>query len=298
MKKYSRYLLSLVAILALVLLFKVPGKAASNLVQTASSANAVTVVWTAPTLSSGSTLTGYSFKLDSRENVLTAAPGATSTTITGLPANYVGYLQLSYTYTTSYGGPYTGYVGSTYINTALTAPAKESFVASGVLTYTSKVCFNSARPNSEYRTQLQIFKGNSATPCNTLDFISSSEYVGIKKNTAYRYRIRFYYKNYNTGAITYSPWSPYRGFMLNKIKYRKSGNTFTLSFNKAKFVTKYVVKASKKYDTGFKKAKTIKPKNKKSYKVKVTAKKKSYFRVYTYLKLKEFKGLSDVIVRN
>ena len=86
--------------------------------------------------------------------------------------------------------------------------------------------------------------------------------------------------------------------MLNKIKYRRSGNAFTLTFNKAKFVKKYVVKASKKYDTGFKKAKTIKPKNKKSYKVKVGAKKKPYFRVYTYLKLKEFTGLSDVIVRN
>ena len=297
MKKYSRYLLSLVTILALVLLFKVPGKAASNLVQTGCAANSVTVAWTAPTLSSSSTLTGYTFRLEGRD-VLTAAPGATSATITGLPANYVGYLQLSYTYTTTYGGPYTSYVGSTYINTTIATPTKNDFVASGVLTYTSKVCFNSARYNSNYRTELQMFKGNSTTPCNTLDFISSSLYVGIKKNTAYRYRIRYYYKNSSTGAVTYSAWSPYRGFMLNKIKYRKSGNTFTLTFNKAKFVKKYVVKASKKYDAGFKKAKTIKPKNKKSYKVSVTAKKKPYFRVYTYLKLKEFQGLSDVIVRN
>ena len=86
MKKYSRYLLSLVTILALVLLFKVPGKAASNLVQTASSANAVTVAWTAQ---SGN-ITGYSYKLDNgAENNLPVAPGATSATITGLPANYV-----------------------------------------------------------------------------------------------------------------------------------------------------------------------------------------------------------------
>lgn len=303
MKKYSRFLLTLAAVFALALIMKMPVEASGNLKQVGCTANSVTVSWTPPTMSSNEKITGYMLSADNGVYVNSnIAATATSASIT-LPANYVGYLRIYYSYSyRSYDGTTKNYdnyyLDSTYVNTALSTPAKNAFAATGVLTYTGKVCFDAARYNTYHHVQMQIFKGNSSSPCNTINFTSSTGYIPVSKNVAYRFRIRYYYQNTDNGTTYFSAWSPYRGFMLNNIKYIKKGNNFTLKFKKVKNVSKYVVKTSKKLDSGFKKAKSFKAKNKKSYSVKVPAKKKKYFRIYTYLKLKEFKGISDIIIRN
>lgn len=304
MKKSTKIMATLIAAIALILFLRVPVQASGDLKQTKCTANSVTVSWTAPTWSSSNyKITGYMLSADdgayTNSNI---SADATSASIS-LPANYVGYLKLYYyySYTSSYDGRVSNYDSfySTYVNTAISTPKKDHFAATSFLSATKKVSIESATYNSQHRTQLQIFKGDSSKPFKTVNFRGSSEYIAVKKNTVYRFRIRNYYQNTYNGVTYYSKWSPCRAFVMPDFKYQSGKKCYKLKMKKVKGVTKYVVKTSKKSDSGFKTSKSFKAKNKKAYTVtikkKIYPKKTNYFKLYIYLKTKTFKGMSDCI---
>ena len=305
MKKTFKYLSTLIVAIALILVLRVPAQASGNLKQTKCTANSVTVSWTTPSMySSNYKLTGYMLSADNGAYTKSdIAADATSATIS-LPANYIGYLRLYYYY--RYTNPYDGstkddnsFCDSTYVNTGISTPKKDHFAATSFLPTTKKVSIEAATYNSQHRTQLQIFKGDSSKPFKTVNFRGSSEYISVKKNTVYRFRIRNYYQNTDSGTTTFSNWSPCRAFVMPDFKYAGGKKCYKLKMKKVNGVSKYVAKTSKKNDSGFKTSKSFKAKNKKSYTVtikkNVYPKKTNYFKLYIYIKTKKFNGMSDCI---
>lgn len=303
MKKYSRYLLTLIAVFALAFVMKVPVKAyveLTNVKQTGCTTNSITVSWTGPTTTNGETITNCIVK--TADDLYSTTVNAYAGTATlNVSSNYVGYIRIYTYYKTSYGSENYAY-NSTYCNTVPTAPGKNSFALSGVYSYSSKVAFASARNNSSHKTQIQLYKGNKLY--KTFNFSSYSDSIPVTKGASYQYRARFYYVNDSLGKTYCSKWSPWRGFAMCKdVKIRSKSNKkgYTLTMKKASGVTKYVVKTSKNSDSGYKKSKTFKAKSKKSYTISVTKnyskKKYNYIQIQPYISLKWYKGASDAIIK-
>ena len=303
MKKYSRYLLTLVAAVAFALALKLPAQASVTITsfkQSTCTANTVTVSWGNPSITNGETITSFDVATSNGSASVTVNASARSATL-NVPTNYVGNVYLYANYKTksnytSYDWDYTG------CNTVPTAPTKTNAALAGMQSSTGKVEFGAARNDYSHGTQVQLFKGNKLV--KTINFNSYSDFIKVAKGAAYQYRARFYYANKDNGKTYYSGWGPWHGFVWSKqatFRYGYGMKGYTIIMKKATGVKKYTVKYATSYDaTKFKKVKTFKAQNKKSYKIRVTKRYKkkgtNYVRVYPYIKLKWFKGTSEIYI--
>ena len=303
MKRYSRYLLTLAAVLALAFMIKLPARASvelTNVKQSACTTNSITVTWQGPSVTNGETITSCIVK--TADDMYSANVNAYAQTATlNVSSNYVGYIRI-YTYYTTKNGSDSYAYNSAACNTVPTAPAKNAVGIQGMLSSSGKIYFGANRNDYSHKTQVQLYKGTKLV--KTVNFTSSSDYIAVTKGAGYQYRARFYYVNDAIGKTYCSSWGPWHGFIWCKdAKFKSKSNQkgYTLTMKKATGVTKYVVSSSTSSDSGFKKAKTFKAKNKKSYTVRVTKKYKknayNYIRIQPYLKLKWYKGASEILLK-
>lgn len=121
---------------------------------------------------------------------------------------------------------------------------------------------------------------------------SYATFNGLSRNKIYYYRARTVAYNYQTGTYdATSGWSGAKAFStINySLKAVKGKKAFTVKAPKVKGVKNYKVYMSKKRDTGFKKAKTIKA----GKKIKITKYNKKAFKFYQYYYVKVVPQLSS-----
>nr|MBP3598801.1 fibronectin type III domain-containing protein [Eubacterium sp.] len=167
----------------------------------------------------------------------------------------------------------------------VTAPGTASGSNFGVQTFSSSsssaatVSFYATDPSQKaagYEVEIRKIKGGKKV--KTVDSTSSiSPTVGLKKNTPYKYRIRFY--TLSNGQKLYGGYSAYRYFTLHKITgkrhYQLLGSTckIKMKWKKVTGAKGYTVYISKSSNGGFKKVKSL-GKNKKSITITKMGKKK------------------------
>lgn len=130
-----------------------------------------------------------------------------------------------------------------------------------------------------YEIEVYTVKGNKMA-LTTSSTLSGLE---VKRNTAYKYRCRFY-NNYE-GERIYGDWSGYRYFWFHSVKgQRVNGKKIKLSWGKVTNAKNYTIYISTSSTGGYKKVKTVKAKTTKLTitkcgKKKINRKKKYYVKI-------------------
>lgn len=269
--------------------------------QTAATENSVTVSWTDPNADYDSwTTTGYTLSWgkdsSSATNKVPLGANVTSHTITGLKPGTEYYVKVEYAYTTSYGNSNELTVGTAYdVCTKMTTPTgvkqtKWWYYAKSV---DFKWDVQDAADAVEYRVYKEgskkVFKkGSSKYPSKEFSIPK------VSNNTVYTVEMRVHNK------WGWSGWSKkaylFTQPMVKAGKTKVKGNKLTVTWDKIKGATSYVVYVSTKEKKGYKKVATVKSsKNtvtvKKLGKAKFNAKKKYY--VYVVAKKKVGKTTYD-----
>lgn len=135
-----------------------------------------------------------------------------------------------------------------------------------------------------YEIEVSTVKGNKKVHTDTKSGLN--RFVA-SRNTAYKYRCRFY-ATYGEEKI-YGDWSDYRYFLFQTVSGKRSGSRIKLSWKKVANARSYTVLISTKEKTGYKKVKTLGKKSasltiSKFGKKKISKKKTYYVKVAANLK--------------
>ncbi len=140
-----------------------------------------------------------------------------------------------------------------------------------------------SRSANGYEIEVYTMKGNKKVFTAT----SSSNRFSVKRNTAYKYRCRFY-TTYGNERI-YGGWSGYRYFVYQTVSGKKYSNRIKLGWKKVANAKSYTVSISTKEKGGYKKVKTLSSKStsltiRKCGKSKIKKNRTYYVRVVANLK--------------
>ncbi len=140
-----------------------------------------------------------------------------------------------------------------------------------------------SRSANGYEIEVYTMKGNKKVFTAT----SSSNRFSVKRNTAYKYRCRFY-ATYGNERI-YGGWSGYRYFVYQTVSGKKYSNRIKLGWKKVANAKSYTVSISTKEKGGYKKVKTLSSKStsltiRKCGKSKIKKNRTYYIRVVANLK--------------
>ena len=227
------------------------------------------VYWNVPTLAAGQTFTKYIIK-DNNENIVYDSATQAGATINNNAAVFTtnGFVKDTFWvycyYSDSYGGGYK-YLGYTRVNTLPVQVNKSkiciySFYNGSSPCVYMKHTYASIKPDG---VQFQVRKYDG-----TLVYTkkaSTSTYFNLKTNAGFKYRARFYYKNYNNGVTYFGPWSGYKFFDNPTV----SGTAYNSKKIKITLKKATGVKSFKIYISGtnsnYSLAKTVKVTSKTSY---------------------------------
>lgn len=165
-------------------------------------------------------------------------------------------------------------------------PSTANFGLSSIYYNINSAYFGATDPSKSangYEIEVYTMKGNKKVFTAT----RSSNRFGVKRNTAYKYRCRFY-ATYGNEKI-YGDWSGYRYFVYQTVNGKKYSNRIKMSWKKVANAKNYTVSISTKEKGGYKKVKTLSSKStsltiRKCGKSKIKKNKTYYVKVVANLK--------------
>ena len=115
------------------------------------------------------------------------------------------------------------------------------------------------KPEGQSGVQFEVYNAKKKRIVSKDSGNLAGEMMKYAKDSAYRYRARCYYYNGN--------WRENRYFAVPSVKVKKSTakKGINVTLKKGAGISKYTVYVSKKYNRGYKKAKTVKVAKKKTY---------------------------------
>lgn len=165
-------------------------------------------------------------------------------------------------------------------------PSTANFGLSSIYYNINAAYFGATDPSKSangYEIEVYTMKGNKKVFTAT----RSSNRFAVKRNTAYKYRCRFY-ATYGNEKI-YGDWSGYRYFAYQTVSGKKYSNRIKMSWKKVANAKNYTVSISTKEKGGYKKVKTLSSKStsltiRKCGKSKIKKNKTYYVKVVANLK--------------
>lgn len=165
-------------------------------------------------------------------------------------------------------------------------PSTANFGLSSIYYNNNAAYFGATDPSKSangYEIEVYTMKGNKKVFTAT----RSSNRFAVKRNTAYKYRCRFY-ATYGNEKI-YGDWSGYRYFVYQTVNGKKYSNRIKMSWKKVANAKNYTVSISTKEKGGYKKVKTLSSKStsltiRKCGKSKIKKNKTYYVKVVANLK--------------
>lgn len=165
-------------------------------------------------------------------------------------------------------------------------PSTANFGLSSIYYNINAAYFGATDPSKSangYEIEVYTMKGNKKVFTAT----RSSNRFAVKRNTAYKYRCRFY-ATYGNEKI-YGDWSGYRYFVYQTVSGKKYSNRIKMSWKKVANAKNYTVSISTKEKGGYKKVKTLSSKStsltiRKCGKSKIKKNKTYYVKVVANLK--------------
>lgn len=165
-------------------------------------------------------------------------------------------------------------------------PSTANFGLSSIYYNINAAYFGATDPSKSangYEIEVYTMKGNKKVFTAT----RSSNRFAVKRNTAYKYRCRFY-ATYGNEKI-YGDWSGYRYFVYQTVNGKKYSNRIKMSWKKVANAKNYTVSISTKEKGGYKKVKTLSSKStsltiRKCGKSKIKKNKTYYVKVVANLK--------------
>ncbi len=165
-------------------------------------------------------------------------------------------------------------------------PSTANFGLSSIYYNINVAYFGATDPSKSangYEIEVYTMKGNKKVFTAT----SSNNRFSVKRNTAYKYRCRFY-ATYGNEKI-YGDWSGYRYFVYQTVSGKKYSNRIKMSWKKVANAKNYTVSISTKEKGGYKKVKTLSSKStsltiRKCGKSKIKKNKTYYVKVVANLK--------------
>ncbi len=165
-------------------------------------------------------------------------------------------------------------------------PSTANFGLSSIYYNINSAYFGATDPSKSangYEIEVYTMKGNKKVFTAT----RSSNRFAVKRNTAYKYRCRFY-ATYGNEKI-YGDWSGYRYFVYQTVNGKKYSNRIKMSWKKVANAKNYTVSISTKEKGGYKKVKTLSSKStsltiRKCGKSKIKKNKTYYVKVVANLK--------------
>lgn len=165
-------------------------------------------------------------------------------------------------------------------------PSTANFGLSSIYYNINVAYFGATDPSKSangYEIEVYTMKGNKKVFTAT----RSSNRFAVKRNTAYKYRCRFY-ATYGNEKI-YGDWSGYRYFVYQTVNGKKYSNRIKMSWKKVANAKNYTVSISTKEKGGYKKVKTLSSKStsltiRKCGKSKIKKNKTYYVKVVANLK--------------
>ena len=194
-----------------------------------------------------------------------------------LPEGYTGKIRVSYIYHDEgeyedrteafFGTDYTDV--STLLLKTVTVDAKDISilnVTSKTTTFKHSVSFsNIAEPvRDRYGVQFELRK-YSGELVKRVDAASGTVTVNTVQNTGYKYRARTYYKDPNTGDVTYGPFSKYKYFDNPTASAKFYPSRIKVNLKQASGVKGYKIYISNKAKSGYKYSKYVKASVKSTY---------------------------------
>ena len=137
-------------------------------------------------------------------------------------------------------------------------PSTANFGLSSIYYNNNAAYFGATDPSKSangYEIEVYTMKGNKKVFTAT----RSSNRFAVKRNTAYKYRCRFY-ATYGNEKI-YGDWSGYRYFVYQTVSGKKYSNRIKMSWKKVANAKNYTVSISTKEKGGYKKVKTLSSKS-------------------------------------
>ena len=209
----------------------------------------------------------YSIKDKETGQVLWTGDADTVKATIQKPKGYIGLWELlsNRTYTDEYGVTLDAHVDDIYVNTTPADMTKKQF---GIVNlYPKKIMFDINAPEGQSGVQFEVYNAKKKRIVSKDDGNLAAEMMKYAKDSAYRYRARCYYYNDTMGQNYYGNWSANRYFAVPSVKVKKSTakKGINITLKKGTGISKYTVYVSKKYNKGYKKAKTVKVAKKKTY---------------------------------
>lgn len=228
--------------------------------------HSITVEWTQQN-NPNYQVNGYSIKDHDTGNILwTGTKDQTKATIKQ-DKGYTGEWELLSNRTYIQGG-YTldAHVDYAYVNTTPSDMTKKDFGIVKWMENKKKIRFDVNTPEGQSGVQLEVYNAKNKRIVVKDSGNLAGEEMKVLLNSAYKYRTRCYYVNDSMNQTYYGNWSN-RYFAMPSITAKKSTakKGVGITLKKGTGISKYTVYISPKYNTGYKKAKTIKVSKKKTY---------------------------------
>lgn len=265
MKKIYRLIIMAAVAVSIMLAMSVSASAVTpeewhnSVKMTGNSASSVTIGFKTYTPSYGK-LTGYRLVNDAGIVLKDNIPAtATSVTVTGLPEGYVNYYHLIAMCTFSSGRDGNDDYEYLYVNTTPATPAKSDFKFGGLFSTSNQVYIHCDKPDDMTGYRIQFYNVKKGTSKYLNSRYSTSDYYKITKNVTYKYRVRYYYTNSDSGKTYYGGWSKWKAFHNPKASGYHSSNRSgcRITLNGAKGVAKYKIYVSTSYGARGKYTKTV-----------------------------------------
>ena len=230
--------------------------------------NSITVEWQ-PQNNPNYKVNSYSIKDKETDRILWTGDADTVKATIQKPKGYIGEWELlsNRTYTTEYGGTLDAHVDFVYVNTTPADMTKKQFGIANLYPNKKQIMFDINAPEGQSGVQFEIYNAKKKRIVSKDSGNLAGEMMKYANDSAYRYRARCYYYNDTMRQNYYGNWSANRYFAVPSVKVKKSTakKGINVTLKKGTGISKYTVYVSKKYDSGYKKAKTVKVAKKKTY---------------------------------
>lgn len=263
---YKKLLFSALLLGTAIFISPKDAKAAGILNMKGCSDNSITVEWEQQN-NPNYQVNGYSIKdHDTGQILWTGTKDQTQATIPKIKG-YTGEWELLSNRTYTQGG-YTldAHVDYAYVNTTPTDMTKKDFGIKKWMPNKKKIMLDINAPENQSGVQLEVYNAKNQKILTKDSGNLAGEEMKVSLDSAYKYRVRCYYVNDSMNQTYYGNWSN-SYFAMPSITAKKSSvkKGVGITLKKGTGISKYTVYISKKYDTGYKKTKTIKVSKKKTY---------------------------------
>ena len=221
--------------------------------------NSITVEWQ-PQNNPNYKVNSYSIKDKETDRILWTGDADTVKATIQKPKGYIGEWELlsNRTYTTEYGGTLDAHVDFVYVNTTPADMTKKQFGIANLYPNKKQIMFDINAPEGQSGVQFEVYNAKKKRIVSKDSGNLAGEMMKYANDSAYRYRARCYYYNDTMRQNYYGNWSANRYFAVPSVKVKKSTakKGINVTLKKGTGISKYTVYVSKKYDSGYKKAKT------------------------------------------